>query len=195
VGGEQRRGDDEAVDQQQHAAFGGAEHGAGHHGDLEAAVFGQHGQRVGRPAAARRRLGEQARLRFRPASSRPVPRPITLSSSAPVRQWVMSEAAAVLPMPISPKPTTLQPCVGQPAGQLAAAGQRGVRVPASIAGFFDVVGGAGAEFGVDQAPGAEIMGHAGIDNRQRHAHLAGETLIAAPPARKFSTICQVTSCG
>ncbi len=57
-----RRGDDEAVDQDQHALFGRAEHGAGHHRDLEAAVFGQHVQRGVRPPAALERLREQGAL-------------------------------------------------------------------------------------------------------------------------------------
>jgi hypothetical protein len=42
-----------AVDQQQHFAFPAGQHGADHHGDLEAAEFGQHLQparRCRRPA-------------------------------------------------------------------------------------------------------------------------------------------------
>jgi hypothetical protein len=34
--------DDEAVDQQHHFRFGRGQHGADHHGDLEAAELGQH---------------------------------------------------------------------------------------------------------------------------------------------------------
>jgi hypothetical protein len=45
-GGEQGRGNDESVDEQDHAALSRAEHCAGHHDDLEAAELGEHGARV-----------------------------------------------------------------------------------------------------------------------------------------------------
>ena len=60
------------------------------------------------------RVPSNACLRASPASSRPVPRPTHSASGRPVRQCVSSEAAAVLPIPISPKPTTLQPCAARP---------------------------------------------------------------------------------
>ena len=40
--------------------------------------------------------------------------PVHSASGVPVRQWVSSEAEAVLPIPISPKPTTLQPSDAKP---------------------------------------------------------------------------------
>ena len=43
---QRRRADDEAVDQHQHLRFRRRQHGADHHGDLEAAESGQHVERL-----------------------------------------------------------------------------------------------------------------------------------------------------
>ena len=49
------------------------------------------------------------RLRASPLSLSPVPRPTQSNSGAPVSAWVINAAEAVLPIPISPTPSTLQP--------------------------------------------------------------------------------------
>jgi hypothetical protein len=82
--GQRGRTDNKAVDQQQSFCFRRRQHGADHHGDLEAAEFGQH-LRSGFVAAAGaavtgQRLSSSACLRASPASSSPVPRPTQSAS-------------------------------------------------------------------------------------------------------------------
>ena len=50
----------------------------------------------------------------RPASSSPVPRPVTAATADPVRQATMALAAVVLPIPISPSPSSSMPSAARP---------------------------------------------------------------------------------
>jgi hypothetical protein len=136
-----------------------------------------------------------SRLRATPASSSPVPRPVQASSGRPVRRLITQAAADVLAMPISPKPITLALLrVAQHAAMpalMAAPASAGVmagcstklRVPLATRQFTSPGdAGSGARTPTSTTSSASPCSRV-------------NTLIAAPPFRKFSTICAVTSAG
>ncbi|MCY1299691.1 hypothetical protein D9M70_492300 [compost metagenome] len=137
-----------------------------------------------------------SRLRASPASSSPVPRPMQSASGSPVSRCIRHAAAEVLAMPISPKPITLQPC-------WAWRSTRAMPAVIAAAACSGVIAGSCAKLRVPSAmrqltsPGA-----AGSGTRTPASTISSampcwreNTLIAAPPARKFLTICAVTSAG
>ena len=107
---QQRTGGDKAVHQNHHPRLGRGEESPDHHRDLETAVLGERFERRQRPDAALSARASIACLRASPASSTPVPRPTHSVSGTPPTRCSSSEADAVLPMPISPKPMTFVPC-------------------------------------------------------------------------------------
>ena len=176
-----RRGDDEAVDQDQHAFFGRAEHGAGHHRDLETAVFGQHVQRGVRPPAALERLREQGALAEQAgivqtgaAAGDGVQVGVVLGADQAVgdqrrRRRVadahLAEADAVAAVG------------GERMGNLAAALQRGIALLGRHRRLFEVVRRARRDLGVDQrAALAEVVTHPGVDHGQPQPHLPAEDI-------------------
>ena len=94
-----------------------------------------------------------ATLCRRPASSIPVPRPVTASAAAPVKTAERALAAVVLPMPISPTPSRSSPAGSAriPATRLAAGRERGECLDARHRGLDRHVGGAVANPGGDQS--------------------------------------------
>jgi hypothetical protein len=152
----------------------------------------------GRSGQMARACASSACLRARPASSSPVPRPTQSANGRPVMQWVSSEAEAVLPMPISPKASTLQPAGGnlarqrQPRG--SAPGRTRLRSWRRRRGNSPCRQRRLSNRAVPRACPKSWATPASATTSCMPAWPA-RALIAAPPARKFSTICQVTSCG
>ena len=154
--------------------------------------------RSGRLTASARRTAST--LRRQPSSSTPVPRPVTSSAAAPVMAAVIALAAVVLPMPMSPVATRSAP------PSIASMTRR---APASIAASAcaRLMAGPRVMFAVP-APSGQRTSAPPISDRPpiglatpksatttRAPQSRASTLTAAPPRRKFSTICAVTDGG
>ena len=142
-------------------------------------------------------------LRTTAASSSPVPAPVHTAMSCPVNRASSSDAAEVLPMPISPSSSALPgncltvswPCAMacRHCGIVIAGRTDASEVPPSLPATLRT-----------SKPGRNVS----VGRPCRKSCLTPQsttvswmpcwrasTLTAAPPARKFSTICQVTSLG
>ncbi len=132
-------------------------------------------------------------LRAKAASSRPVPRPAHSSIARPVRRAISNAAADVLPIPISPSRIALP---GSDAAK---------RAPLAIASAHCavVIAGPCKESALPAATLATTRPGRGVKSCRTPQSTTvsarpccrARTATAAPPARKFSTICQVTSLG
>ena len=144
-----------------------------------------------------------ATLRRRPASSTPVPRPVTASGGAPVITAVIALAAVVLPIPISPSPTTS-------ASEISPVSTSARPIAMARSASSGVIAGPRVMSAVPArtraltsrppaAPGdrrRDRPGDAHVDDRHASRPTpAARTLIAAPPATKFATIWAVTADG
>ena len=152
----------------------------------------------GRLTASARRTASA--LRRQPSPSTPVPRPVTVSGAAPVIAAVIALAAVVLPMPMSPVATRSAP---------ASIASITSRAPCSIAAsacsrvmagprvMFAVPAPSGQRTRAPPIPGGPPIALATPKSATttRAPHSRASTLTAAPPRRKFSTICAVTDWG
>ena len=115
-------------------------------------------------------------FRATPASSSPVPRPAASVGEIPVNAHNSAAAAVELPIPISPAPRR------SPSAACA--------MPASMARWASArdIAGSRVKLRVGwPTPMSTITGSI--------PYWRQSTVMAAPPARKFATICRVTSCG
>ena len=104
-----RRGADEAVEQDRNALPPRRQRRAENGGKLAAAERrGDRERIVQRGDMARERRSITARLRAKPSSSTPVPRPAQRAPPPPNKAAAIAAAAVVLPMPISPRQTRSQ---------------------------------------------------------------------------------------
>jgi hypothetical protein len=179
VGDEHGRGDDEAVDQHQHAALGGAEDGARHHGDLEAAILHQHLQRVVWSTTALQRLGEHAALAEQAgvvqagaAAGDGIELGVVLGAHQTVGEQRGRRGVADTHLA---QADAVAAVVGERMGDAAPALERCVALRGAHGRLFDVVGRAGRDLGVDQPRAlAEVVVDAGIDHGEIQPELAGE---------------------
>ncbi len=96
-----------------------------------------------------------------PSADKPVPAPTHCATGVPVSLCISAAAAVVLPMPISPKPSTLPGSVSTRSMPACMADAHSCAV---IAGFLREVAGARALLAVEQAVArAEVVLHARID--------------------------------
>ena len=86
----------------------------------------------------------------RPASSMPVPRPVTVATGAPVKTAAIALAAVVLPIPISPIPRRSTPSARSSVDEARARRDRVERLRRGSSPGPGHVGGAGADPGTDQ---------------------------------------------
>ena len=132
-------------------------------------------------------------LRCTPSEFSPVPAPVQSTRSTPCRRASSSEADEVLPIPISP---SIRALPGRP---------RTSSWPLRIACRHCSIVMAGPWL-QSAVPGATLHTRSASRGAKSCATpqsttvsampcCFASTLTAAPPARKFSTICQVTSCG
>jgi hypothetical protein len=144
----------------------------------------------------RERAAEHRALVGEPWSSRPVPRPTHASIGTSSRRLIRHAADDVFAIPISPKPITFVP---------SAACWRTRAAPAASAAFASssVIAGSSAKLRVPRAIGSDTSrSDAGSGDATPASTISStlcatpaNALIAAPPARKFATICAVTDCG
>ncbi len=135
-----------------------------------------------------------------PAASSPVPAPVQSASDRPHRRASNSEATEVLPMPISPSSSALP---GKPRTSSMPLFSAWAHCAALMAGPVDwrlacrAPPCAPAGWGWPGAASRGAMSRATPQSTTVSARPCwrASTLTAAPPARKFSTICQVTSLG
>ncbi len=113
----------------------------------------------------------------RPASSTPVPRPVQSAAAPPKSAQASAAAEVVLPIPISP--VTSRSASGSTASHPVA------RAATSSA---SVIAGAAVKSAVGRSSSSAWTSI-------RAPNVRASWLIAAPPARKFATICTVTSAG
>jgi hypothetical protein len=203
------RTDDEAVDEQHHAGFRRAEHGTGHHGNLEAAEFGQHRKparvhcctlAIGGQSGALGGLCQQVSL----ASQAGIVQPgaatdaFVASGSAGQAMGEQRGRAAVLPIPISPKPTYIAagrpPARGRRRRPARWPGRTGRATSPAVRCSWPCRAATLTSISPSRSSPKSCATPASTTDSPRPFWRA-KTLIAAPPARKFSTICQVTSCG
>ena len=135
-------------------------------------------------------------LRDSSSSLRPVPRPVVSRAERPVNAAVMALDAVVFPIPMSPVPIRSAP---------APAASRASATPASTqasACSRDIAGPCVMSAVPRPTPTTRRSGCAGSGVATPASTISSRTpaccaitLTAAPPARKFSTICAVTSRG
>ncbi len=137
-----------------------------------------------------------ATLRAMPASSTPVPRPVTLATGRPLSAATIADDGVVLPIPMSPVATRSSPASISASTTSTPACSAAAPAPALIAG-------PRVRSAVPQAtlrctsPGVSPKSYATPTSTTatRAPACRVRTLIAAPPRRKLSTICGVTSLG
>jgi hypothetical protein len=187
---QQRRGDDEAIDEHHLAALRCTEHGAGHEGDLEATQGRQSLQRVLACACRCSARVTASALRATPGIKAGAGADAFLHRRAGEgrhqrqRLWYCRSHLA-----------EAQHIGLQRFGELEAGLQAASHCGAVIAGASQKLAVPARSCGQQAIALAEIMIDAGIDDISAHSFWRAKMLIAAPPARKFSTICQVTLCG
>ena len=126
----------------------------------------------------------------------PVPRPVIAPAGRPVRWAIRHADAVVLPMPMSPVAMTSYPA-------RARSSATRIPVPTAAAASARVIAGPVERSAV---PGRTLRAHTTRSSltsvatpmsttTTSAAASRASTLTAAPPARKFSTIAVVTSCG
>ena len=145
------------------------------------------------PALAASAWRSTAVLRAMPAASSPVPAPVTSATSMPPRRAASSDAALVLPMPISPSSSALP---GRPRTSSMPFCTACSHCAALMAGPIALSCVPDAILRITK-PGA---GAKSLRTPQSTTVCAmpcwrASTLTAAPPARKLPTICHVTSLG
>jgi len=200
AGGHQGSGaDDEAVDQEQRPGLGAGQHGAGHHGDFETAELGQRRQGLGatgRQAGPGGGLDQQLPLAAQARIVQPRAPADAIAQGNPGQDMGEQGGGGGIADAHFAKAQHIAALGDQGPGHLGAAFEGGIPLFRTHGGGCDEVGGARGDLGLHQAgTGRKVVGNARIHHRQGQAVGAAKTLMAAPPARKFSTICQVTSWG
>ena len=126
----------------------------------------------------------------------PVPRPVTRAGGVPVNQAIRAADAVVLPIPMSPVTSRSAP------SSISVFATSAPTSSAALASLTDIAG----PWAKSSVPGRTLRSsNTGFDvsgeatptsiTTRRAPCWRARTLIAAPPAQKFATICAVTSCG
>ena len=165
VGHQRCGGDDESVDQDQHAALGRAEHRAGQHRDLETAVFGERDERLARAAAPGQRPLEQRLLACQTGVVE------AGAATGHRRQRCVDQAmgqqrsrAGIADAHFAEADDTTS-AFGQPMGDRTSSGNRCFALGATHRRAFDETGGAMRKFGTGQSRnGTKVVRDAGIDD-------------------------------
>jgi len=128
-----------------------------------------------------------------PASSSPVPRPAHSAMSRPASRASRSAAADVLPIPISPSSTTLpgsEATISPPAAIASSHCSAVIATPSDESAVPSPI-----LRTISRGRGSKWWRTPASTTWSASECCSASTLIAAPPARKFSTICHVTSLG
>ncbi|MDT4867803.1 hypothetical protein FQZ97_1027330 [compost metagenome] len=132
-------------------------------------------------------------LRCTASASSPVPAPVQSATDRPARRASSIAAAEVLPIPISPSSSALP---GRPRTRAAPLASASSHCAALMAGPSSASAVPGATLLITRpGRGAKSWRTPQSTTVRPMPCCRASTLTAAPPARKFSTICQVTSLG